>query len=113
VLHAVRKIEALVAKDVSLSEEVESLKRQLQVNSLRSSLDLTGGNGLPRNRVGRRPRNAPILQSHPNQTSEIRSSRPRGRGGRRRLIGFPGKTWETPSIPCTAGHPRHLASPTG
>src|SRR3569832_413853 len=30
VLHAVRKIEALVAKDVSLSEEVESLKRQLQ-----------------------------------------------------------------------------------
>ena len=30
VLHAVRKIEALVAKDNSLSEEVESLKRQLQ-----------------------------------------------------------------------------------
>ena len=30
VLHAVRKIEALVAKDVSLSEEVESSKRQLQ-----------------------------------------------------------------------------------
>lgn len=30
VLHAVRKIEALVAKDTSLSEEVESLKRQLQ-----------------------------------------------------------------------------------
>src|SRR6202165_1148526 len=30
VLHAVRKIEALVAKDVALSEEVESLKRQLQ-----------------------------------------------------------------------------------
>jgi chromosomal replication initiator protein len=30
VLHAVRKIEALVAKDVSLSDEVESLKRQLQ-----------------------------------------------------------------------------------
>jgi chromosomal replication initiator protein len=30
VLHAVRKIEALVAKDVTLSEEVESLKRQLQ-----------------------------------------------------------------------------------
>jgi chromosomal replication initiator protein len=30
VLHAVRKIEALVARDVSLSEEVESLKRQLQ-----------------------------------------------------------------------------------
>jgi chromosomal replication initiator protein len=30
VLHAVRKIEALVTKDVSLSEEVESLKRQLQ-----------------------------------------------------------------------------------
>jgi chromosomal replication initiator protein len=30
VLHAVRKIEALVAKDVGLSEEVESLKRQLQ-----------------------------------------------------------------------------------
>jgi chromosomal replication initiator protein len=26
----VRKIEALVAKDVALSEEVESLKRQLQ-----------------------------------------------------------------------------------
>jgi hypothetical protein len=26
----VRKIEALVAKDISLSEEVESLKRQLQ-----------------------------------------------------------------------------------
>jgi chromosomal replication initiator protein len=30
VLHAVRKIEALVVKDVTLSEEVESLKRQLQ-----------------------------------------------------------------------------------
>jgi chromosomal replication initiator protein len=30
VLHAVRKIEALVAKDNTLSEEVESLKRQLQ-----------------------------------------------------------------------------------
>jgi chromosomal replication initiator protein len=30
VLHAVRKIEALVAKDNALSEEVESLKRQLQ-----------------------------------------------------------------------------------
>ena len=30
VLHAVRKIEALVAKDTALSEEVESLKRQLQ-----------------------------------------------------------------------------------
>src|SRR5579863_6802930 len=30
VLHAVRKIEALVARDVSLSEEIESLKRQLQ-----------------------------------------------------------------------------------
>jgi len=30
VLHAVRKIEALVSKDVALSEEVESLKRQLQ-----------------------------------------------------------------------------------
>ena len=30
VLHAVRKIEALVAKDAALSEEVESLKRQLQ-----------------------------------------------------------------------------------
>jgi chromosomal replication initiator protein len=30
VLHAVRKIEALVVKDVVLSEEVESLKRQLQ-----------------------------------------------------------------------------------
>lgn len=30
VLHAVRKIEALVARDTSLSEEVESLKRQLQ-----------------------------------------------------------------------------------
>jgi len=29
-LHAVRKIEALVAKDVSLSDEVELLKRQLQ-----------------------------------------------------------------------------------
>jgi chromosomal replication initiator protein len=26
----VRKIEALVAKDIALSEEVESLKRQLQ-----------------------------------------------------------------------------------
>src|SRR5436190_772536 len=30
VLHAVRKIETLVSKDVALSEEVESLKRQLQ-----------------------------------------------------------------------------------
>src|SRR6201994_5008165 len=30
VLHAVRKIEALVSKDVSLSDEVDSLKRQLQ-----------------------------------------------------------------------------------
>lgn len=30
VLHAVRKIEALVSKDTALSEEVESLKRQLQ-----------------------------------------------------------------------------------
>ena len=30
VLHAVRKIEALVSKDIALSEEVESLKRQLQ-----------------------------------------------------------------------------------
>lgn len=30
VLHAVRKIEALVAKDISLSDEVELLKRQLQ-----------------------------------------------------------------------------------
>ena len=30
VLHAVRKIEALVSKDVALNEEVESLKRQLQ-----------------------------------------------------------------------------------
>src|SRR6202021_1809917 len=34
VLHAVRKIEALVAKDVALSEEVESLKRQLQSETL-------------------------------------------------------------------------------
>lgn len=30
VLHAVRKIEALVTKDIALSDEVESLKRQLQ-----------------------------------------------------------------------------------
>lgn len=30
VLHAVRKIEALVSKDVALSDEVELLKRQLQ-----------------------------------------------------------------------------------
>ena len=30
VLHAVRKIEALVNKDTALSEEVESLKRQLR-----------------------------------------------------------------------------------
>jgi chromosomal replication initiator protein len=30
VLHAVRKIEALVSRDIALSEEVESLKRQLQ-----------------------------------------------------------------------------------
>src|SRR3981081_1071708 len=30
VLHAVRKIEALVAKDVALAEEIEVLKRQLQ-----------------------------------------------------------------------------------
>ena len=30
VLHAVRKIEALVSKDAALSEEVDSLKRQLQ-----------------------------------------------------------------------------------
>ena len=30
VLHAVRKIEALVTRDVALSDEVESLKRQLQ-----------------------------------------------------------------------------------
>ena len=30
VLHAVRKIEGLVARDTALSEEVESLKRQLQ-----------------------------------------------------------------------------------
>jgi chromosomal replication initiator protein len=30
VLHAVRKIEALVAKDISLSDEIELLKRQLQ-----------------------------------------------------------------------------------
>jgi chromosomal replication initiator protein len=30
VLHAVRKIESLVSKDTALSEEVESLKRQLQ-----------------------------------------------------------------------------------
>jgi chromosomal replication initiator protein len=30
VLHAVRKIEALVGRDTALSEEVESLKRQLQ-----------------------------------------------------------------------------------
>jgi chromosomal replication initiator protein len=30
VLHAVRKIEGLVSKDISLSDEVESLKRQLQ-----------------------------------------------------------------------------------
>jgi chromosomal replication initiator protein len=30
VLHAVRKIETLVSRDVALSEEVESLKRQLQ-----------------------------------------------------------------------------------
>jgi chromosomal replication initiator protein len=30
VLHAVRKIEALVSRDTALSEEVESLKRQLQ-----------------------------------------------------------------------------------
>jgi hypothetical protein len=30
VLHPVRKIEALVARDTALSEEVESLKRQLQ-----------------------------------------------------------------------------------
>ena len=30
VLHAVRKIESLVGRDVALSEEVESLKRQLQ-----------------------------------------------------------------------------------
>ena len=30
VLHAVRKIEALMSKDVALSEEIESLKRQLQ-----------------------------------------------------------------------------------
>jgi chromosomal replication initiator protein len=30
VLHAVRKIEALVGKDIALNDEVESLKRQLQ-----------------------------------------------------------------------------------
>jgi chromosomal replication initiator protein len=30
VLHAVRKIEALVGRDTTLSEEVDSLKRQLQ-----------------------------------------------------------------------------------
>jgi chromosomal replication initiator protein len=30
VLHAVRKIEALVGKDTALFDEVESLKRQLQ-----------------------------------------------------------------------------------
>ena len=30
VLHAVRKIEALVAKDIALSDEVDLLKRQLQ-----------------------------------------------------------------------------------
>jgi chromosomal replication initiator protein len=30
VLHAVRKIEALVSKDATLSDEVELLKRQLQ-----------------------------------------------------------------------------------
>ena len=30
VLHAVRTIEALVARDNALSEEVEALKRQLQ-----------------------------------------------------------------------------------
>ena len=30
VLHAVRKIEALVGNDNALAEEVESLKRQLQ-----------------------------------------------------------------------------------
>jgi chromosomal replication initiator protein len=30
VLHAVRKIEALVTRDTALSEEVEALKRQLQ-----------------------------------------------------------------------------------
>ncbi|MBW8902693.1 MAG: hypothetical protein JF566_01595, partial [Bradyrhizobium sp.] len=30
VLHAVRKIETLVSKDIALSEEVDSLKRQLQ-----------------------------------------------------------------------------------
>jgi chromosomal replication initiator protein len=30
VLHAVRKIEGLVSKDIALSEEVDSLKRQLQ-----------------------------------------------------------------------------------
>ena len=35
VLHAVRKIEALVSKDVALSEEVESLKRQLQMSRRR------------------------------------------------------------------------------
>ena len=30
VLHAVRKIEALVGKDTTLNDEVEALKRQLQ-----------------------------------------------------------------------------------
>jgi len=30
VLHAVRKIESLVSKDITLSDEVELLKRQLQ-----------------------------------------------------------------------------------
>ena len=30
VLHAVRKIEGLVAKDITLADEVELLKRQLQ-----------------------------------------------------------------------------------
>src|ERR1700737_2836020 len=35
VLHAVRKIEALVARDTALSEEVESLKRQWRESFLR------------------------------------------------------------------------------
>jgi hypothetical protein len=43
VLHAVRKIEGLVAKDTALADEVELLKRQLQEYGPRSGISAEPG----------------------------------------------------------------------
>ena len=78
VLHAVRKIEALVAKDVALSEEVELLKRQLQDSANLAAFHAPDS-----------ARKSPVAIV------------PAQRRDRPRTAGLPGKTWGTARrIPC-------------